>query len=609
MSRIRNVIALTLSFTSVAWGQTTGTKPASNTAKAPPTEAQGQVKTVDPNRKQALALLDQLLESALGFGDAEVRIRVQAQIADLLWESDQPRARALITAAFNAVPETELPPVDKEIPPSYIGADSHYPLRADLLRVIAQRDSALAVKLVETVVDQPPNVDPKFSGSGYGQYSEQAMLYGQIAGNVANSDPAVAGRIARTSIDKGDIELGLRVLGSLPPANADMARELFTQALAAAKRDREHAVSHMRSLADIVFPGFGEGVIRFTSGDRDPRSANPRNPELIQPFLEFAYEVIMENTRSTQASDLERIPPGRQPPTDFTVARLLMPYFEQHMPDKATILRPRVEEAVHVAVASARERGEIGRTAGLLTPREMVEAAETSVRPEQQEGTYFQAAIRAAQAGQIDQAKEIANKIINAQTRSAVEPTIRRMEDQKRDQAIRDAIGRGDFDNAYRIINELSELHRRIGALGNLAMALLTKKENARAVQVIAEAQRLTPNMENSIEAVYHQLRLAGIAARLDVDRGFEDLGQAVVSINRAQLAPRWTKIEKGPEGSWVRTDNGIGRLGFAFDAGFATFARIDFNRALQAARGIEMKEASVLAQLAICRGVLSPRR
>src|SRR6185295_5856598 len=119
MSRLRNFIALTLSFTSVAWGQTTGAKPPSNTTKTPPTETQGQVKAVDPTRKQALALLDQLLESAGGFADAEVRIRVQTQIADLLWEHDQPRARGLFIAAFNATAEAELPPVDKDIPPSY----------------------------------------------------------------------------------------------------------------------------------------------------------------------------------------------------------------------------------------------------------------------------------------------------------------------------------------------------------------------------------------------------------------------------------------------------------------------------------------------------------
>ena len=608
MSQLRNVVALTLSVTSIAWGQSAGTKPVSDSTKSPSAaNAPGQVKTVDATRKQALALLDQLLVLAGGFADVEVRIRVQAQIADLLWEHDQPRARGLFIAAFNATAEAELPPVDKDIPPSYVGADSHYPLRVDLLRIISQRDSALAVKLIATVVDQPPNVDPKFFGSGYGQYSEQGLLYHQIAHNIAGSDPAAAAQIARAFIEKGDIDSGVQVLRSLPAANVDLTRDIFAQALAAARRDKERTVSNMRSLADIIFPRFGEGVILFTSGDREPRTDKPRSPEFIEPFLEFAYDAITEQIKLTQGS--ERRLDGPHSPPDFTVARLLLPYFEQYMPDKATILRPRVEEAVRVAAASVRERGETGRTAGLLTTQEMVEAAETSMRPEQREGTYFQAAMRAAQAGQIDQAKDIANKITNTQTRSAVESHIRRMEDQKRSEAVRDALSRGDFDAAYRLISEHSDLRRRIGELGNLAMALLTKKENARAVQMIAEAQQLFPNMENSIDTVYDQLRLAGIVARLDVDRGFEDLSQTVVSINKAKLASRWSKIEKGPEGTWVRKDNGVGGLGFAFDAGLATFGRIDFNRALQAARGLEMKEASVLAQLAVCRAVLGNRR
>ena len=606
MSHFRNVIAITLSVTSIVLGQSTGTKPASDSAKAPSAAtAPGQVKTVDATRKQALQLLDQLLEAAGSFADAEVRIRVQAQIADLLWEHDQPRARGLFIAAFNATADAELPPVDKDIPPSYVGADSHYPLRVDLLRLISQRDSALAVQLIETVVDQPPNVDPKFLGSGYGKYSEQGLLYRQIAGSIAGSDPAGAARIARAFIEKGDIDSGLQVLQSLPAASADLARDIFTQALAAAKRDRQQAVSNMHWLAGIVFPRFGEGVIRFTHGDSNPRSsANPRIPELVEPFLEFAFVEIMETTRSTQASDDGNKPPGGQTPSDLTSARLLLPYFEQYMPDKAAILRPRLEEAVRIAVASPDVGNGITRTGGLLTVQEMVDAAETTVRPEMREMTYYQAAMRAAQTGQLDQAKEIANKITGGGARSSVESIIRSMEAQKRSDAVQAAIRRGDFDTAYGLINEHSDPRRRIGDLGTLALALSTKKENARAVQVIAEAERLIPNMENSFDTVYNQLRLAGIAARLDVDRGFEDLGLAVVSSNKAKLAARWTKVEKGPE-AWARTDNGLGRLGFAFDPGFAAFGRIDFNRAVQAARGIEMKEASVLAQLGICRGVL----
>ena len=609
MSQIGKAIAVTLTVTSIVWGQSTGARPANETGKTPTADAQWRAKTVDATRKQPLALLDQLLESAGGFTDAEVRIRVQTKIADLLWEHDQPRARELVTAAFHAIAKTELPPIDKEIPPSYVGADSHFPLRSELVRMIAEHDPVLAVKLVETVVDEPPNIDAEFLGSGYGHYSEQSLLYKQIADRIGVSDPVDAARIGRNSIEKGDIELGLRVLGSLPAANADLANDLFAQALAASSRDKERAVSHMSSLAGIVFPRFGEGVILFVSGDRDRLQANPPKPEFVRPFLEFAYEVITDQIRSTKPGDGEGKVYGSQAPPDFTVFRLLVPYFEQYMPDKASILRPRLEEAVRMATASAGERGEIGRARTLLTVQEMLEAAETAESPERRDRIFFEAAVRASRSGDLDQAKQIANKITSSQTRSSVELSIRNMEDQQRSQAIHEAIRRGDFDNAYRLINEQPDLRRRIGELGNLALGLLTKRENARAAQVIAEAQRLIPNTESSFDRMYNQLRLAGIASRLDVDRAFGDLRSAVVTINSAKLAPKWKKIEQGPPGTFVRTDIGIGRLGFAFDAGFAAFGRIDFNRALQAARGIEMKEVSVLAQLAVCRGALNNKQ
>ena len=178
------------------------------------------------------------------------------------------------------------------------------------------------------------------------------------------------------------------------------------------------------------------------------------------------------------------------------------------------------------------------------------------------------------------------------------------MEEQKRTQAAQDAIRRGDFDTAYRLINEHSDLRRRIGELGNLAVYLQNKKETARAAQVLSEAQRLTPNTDSSIERATDQIRFAGIAARMDANRGFEALRSAVVAINHANFAARWTKMEGDPLGAG-RTNIGLEILFYDFNAGFGLLGRTDFDRALQLAQTIEMKEAALLAQLAVCRGVL----
>src|SRR4030095_6095568 len=144
--------------------------------------------TLASNQRKALAQLDQLLNLSKTFEDAEIRIRIQAHIADLLWVRDEPRARVLFEEAFRAISSVKLPPQDKSMPPSYVGSDSHYPLRSDLVRLVSPRDPSLAAKLVDSVVDQPPNVDPKFLGSGYGSYSERDMLQFQFGQSITNSD-------------------------------------------------------------------------------------------------------------------------------------------------------------------------------------------------------------------------------------------------------------------------------------------------------------------------------------------------------------------------------------------------------------------------------------
>src|SRR5439155_26454201 len=125
-----------------------------------------------------------------------VRIRTQGQIADLLWPRDETRARRLFEKAFQATAIAPLPVPDSSMPPSYIGPNSHYPLRNDLIRLVSQRDPGLAMKLIDSVVDMPPNVDQKFINGGYGTYSEQDMLRFQFALYIAHSEPQRAAEIA-----------------------------------------------------------------------------------------------------------------------------------------------------------------------------------------------------------------------------------------------------------------------------------------------------------------------------------------------------------------------------------------------------------------------------
>jgi hypothetical protein len=129
-------------------------------------------------------------------------------------------------------------------------------------------------------------------------------------------------------------------------------------------------------------------------------------------------------------------------------------------------------------------------------------------------------------------------------------------------------------------------------------------------LQVLGEAEQQIRTSEDGIDKARNLLQLAGVAGRLDPKRGFEDLKAAVDAINRVELAPQWQKYETvsaATNAMSPRRNIGLVVLFFFFDNSVSQIARADFDRTLQLAQGIQMKEASVLAELAVCRAVLVP--
>ena len=549
---------------------------------------------LDANQTRALALLDQLQQAAKSFEDGEIRIRVQVQIADLLWQRDERRARRLFETAFQGIASTSLPPQDKNAPPSYIGADSHFPLRSDVVRMVAQHDTSLAAKLIDSVVDQPPNIDPKFTASGYGNYSEQDMLRLQFAAYITHSDPQRAGQIANTFSQKGDLRSTVSILESLRDKDRSLADDLFGQTLARVRQSGATSSENVRLLADYVFPGFGEGTIRFTNGSRPPSETEKASAELTAQFLDLAYNAIMRG-----GSVAEQKADDRQQ-SDRTIAKLLIPFFDKYMADKSAALRTRL-------AGSSSETSEV---AELDDVQELLNRAEKAPDSNAKDAIYSNAIMNAMRRRDLDRASQILEKVSNDRMRSQLTQALNRAREQERYQKAQTLLSSGDFDAAYDLIKEFSDRNQRFGLLCNMVGSLTYKKETTRALQVLGEAEQQIRTSEDGIDKARNLLQLAGVAGRLDPKRGFEDMKAAVDAINRIELAPQWQKLETvsdAKNGFSTRRNIGLGALFFFLDNSLSQIARADFDRTLQLAQGIQMREASVLAQLAVCRAVLVP--
>src|SRR5262249_16488017 len=127
---------------------------------------------------RALGLLDQLFAATKDFKDDGLRIRLQAQLANTLWDYDQPRARRLLLGAFHAVALAKFSTDENHYARSaFEASDARFPLRNEILRMVADRDPGLAQQLIESVVKEPPGSGSKPRSGQNGTVDQRANHY------------------------------------------------------------------------------------------------------------------------------------------------------------------------------------------------------------------------------------------------------------------------------------------------------------------------------------------------------------------------------------------------------------------------------------------------
>src|SRR5438093_7271643 len=191
--------------------------------------------------QKAFNLLDELLGEAQSLKLPENRVRVHAFAADLLWERDPGRARALFVEAGQSLGEM-MRSIDVNDPDFYSQINVPAQLRQEMLFMISRRDASLALEFLHaTRQPSPPQMDPSHK-----EADPELQLELSLAGQIADRDPARALRMAEENLEKGlsfeitnllqqlmaqspqaGMELGHRLLRKLRPekltANRDAA--------------------------------------------------------------------------------------------------------------------------------------------------------------------------------------------------------------------------------------------------------------------------------------------------------------------------------------------------------------------------------------------------
>lgn len=552
-------------------------------------------------QQSALAMLESVLQASAGFEDGALKSKVQSEAADLLWRFDQPRARRMYEESYHAIDGLK-PPNDLRISSDFLPGFKGR-LRGDILKTLSQHDRDFADKLAKSPTESKPGEKPTTSHAarcvGCGFQIESVMQTLHLALDAAPADPERAVQLAKEALSRSYNSLIYSVLQVLRRRNPELADELFSSAVTAARQHTIYLSDSANSLAPYIFPDFGRGS--KVGATPPPPVLDKIKPELIEQFLSFFADAAEKEARMLQSRgpDTEDSQIKRRVSLDYFLGELMLPYFERHMPDRVTAVRARINEIIAVLPA--------GETKPYLddfkrqnTPSDFTEKAEREKDGERQQDYYLQAAFQANARRQYDDALTIARMINDETVRTFVESEVRY-------DLTMATLNRGNASAAYNLAHQVSDPVKRASLLAQ--MALVNREGLQPAAQILAEAEQALYAAENNTAKASEMLRLVGVASKIDPGRGFDDLKAAIDVLNASDLPHQWGTYEpvlsKLTGKMFAPRYTGLELL--RFGPAFERLAHVDLARTLQMVQGIQFREASALAQLAICRAILGP--
>jgi hypothetical protein len=559
-------------------------------------------------RERALQVLDQLSDIARSLKTDEWTLRVRAHIADLLWNSDRERARGNFEEIFRAVDAIQLPdPTDKNssaqrMPTKY--------LRSEVLGLISRHDPGMAENLIRTIDTDAAGSETRSEAA---IQREKSFLALQMATALVDSNPSKAVDLMVSSLDNGLTSWFAVTLQALRRKNPVMADDVFAKALSLAQEDKEHAAKNIRLLAaSLSSEPSGPMVMAISAEDEDGvsvgfdlsavGSGRAASLAVTKQFLDFVYKTFMQTPVPTDQAEAQAEGDRMQALENSMTARMLLPMFDQHLPDQSALLRVRLNE-----ISKSLNFGEgqsLETLLNFLSPsassQELLNRAQCQKDPDLRDTFYQQAAQVAARNGEMDKIAFILDKVNSERAKSSVRSTVAYV-------TTTGALARNDLDAAYQSLKDLSEPSQKAQFLTQMAQKLHDHKDDPRAMQWLTEAEELAGKADQNLK-FYTQVSIADVTAELDPDRGFIQMTTIVREINQSSARSHETAdTESGQDIAIRGVDSDVAIANTLLQSKTFTYlVRADFDAALALAESILHQQSSMAAQLGVCRGMLA---
>lgn len=551
-------------------------------ASAPLTPEQQEAKK--ELERKALLLLDDVINDAKAFKNAENRLIFRVIAADLLWPRNEARARALFKEAANNFSEV-MSLSDESGTPEIPFLNTSAELRRSLIQTLARHDPQWARELLRAT--RPTAPAAMVRGRAVGA-DEELQLEQSLASQIAASDPKQALEMAEQTLSKGlSYELTNTVSMLLMKdreAAARLASKIVTKLQTENLSTNETAMHIATSLLQMT---------------ADPPTPKPgADATQILSLQELRDLTEMVSAAALNSSGNSYYVSSLQP---------LLPQIEKYAPARAPQLRRKISEAQKAAGASGGTGADFHELLQSGSVDVMLEAAPKA--PESARNFIYQrAAMKALEDGDEERARSIVNdNISDASMRKYMTSEI------ERQQMLR-AAAEGKMEQTRQMLSRLRNNEERIMALTQLALAASLKGDKKIALALLDEARTLVPNRARNFTQLGAQLMVARAYAQFDSARSFTILEPVVDQLNEliaaaALLGGFFTEQFVRDDEIQVGFMNSFMEMYVAqYSADLYALARDDFERTKALADRFQRDEIRARARLLLIQSILSPK-
>ena len=535
-----------------------------------------------------LAVLSATADDAKNWTDATAASKVQAQIADVIWDADSNIARGYLVRAWETAGKVEIPKRERS---PFRNESPRTDARREVILVARKRAPDLSKKWLQQMA-QESEQDQRDRGA-FDDRTPRSTLLLQMALQIVDENPEAAAGLVTDSLQDG-ISFGFQqVLIRIQEKNIELSQRVFRAALSRLRTTGMLDPNELLILyAYLYTPGRivaantdgDTGHVQIAVGRNPPQiaAAAQLNPALALDFLQLAANLLISAPVPATTAN-----PSLAARSQLSAINTLMGPVSERLPDLAVALQTRAQQ-----ISTAAQLNTVPQSPPANTPTSLpgetsasyaerrVDLLEEAARNENftlgRDIAYAKAAL-ATSTQNYARGWNLAGKIEDRSLHDNVKNWLTY-------RATLHLIGENNLDKAYELAAKNNDPIQRAAGLVVGAQQLIKIKDTTRANQWLLEARSLIRKGDPDETSVHVAFGIVSAFGKFDRVTAFEVLSEAVRQMGKTTIGPAdedRVPLLKRFSGFESSADFTYGTEGFSLRAAVSAFGPEQFEDVL----------------------------